>query len=288
MILAILGLKRWLTLKRYCVLCFSLLVLANPAMAGNEFWEDRQRGYFWYEDPAFVEPFDLDINKQTVIIQPPDTHSYEELFDLHPNQFQVIIDARLKTAVHRPTEGNVLRFLEAVDVAKAKSRTLANVAGYVALQSPTLNGEHRYPHSQPGRSAYLKQRSAEMKTTLDQYRDRYAIIALNQEGCGYCSSQEEILARFEQLNHWQVRRIDINEDPTLAARFQVEITPTLLLVSRDTEKSQIIASGVIPLDQLNKRIYRLVRVMEGVTNPEQFYNMDFNTPEQARGNRMQP
>lgn len=257
-------------------------------MADNEFWEDRQRGYFWYEDPVFKEPRDPERKDQPVIIQPPDNYSYEELLDLHPDRFQVMIDTRLKTAVHHPTEENVLRFLEAVDVAKTKSRTLANVAGYVAMQNPSLSGEHRYPHSQPGRSAYLKQRSAEMTATLEQYRDRYAIIAFNQEGCSYCTSQEEILARFEHLNRWQVRRIDINENAGLAARFEVDITPTLLLVARDTEDSQIIASGVIPLDQLNKRIYRLVRLMEGTTDPQQFYKMDFNTAFPAKRDKVRP
>jgi conjugal transfer pilus assembly protein TraF len=255
--------------------------MALPAMAASDFWEDRQRGYYWYEDPVQKEVTVPDGESPAVIVPPwkaglPDTYSYDELFNLHPDQFQVMIDARLKTAVHHPTEQNVLKFLEAVDVAKNKSRTLANVAGYVAMQNPRLNGEYRYPHSQPGRGAYLKQRSAEIKATLERYRDRYAIIAFNREGCTYCTSQEDILARFEFLNRWPVRRIDINENPALAARFQVDMTPTLLLVSRDTQKSQIISAGVIALDQLNKRIYRLVRLMEGTTVPERFYNMDFN------------
>jgi conjugal transfer pilus assembly protein TraF len=72
-----------------------------------------------------------------------------------------------------------------------------------------------------------------------------------------------------------VRRIDISQNPELAAKFQVEITPTLLLVSRETQASQIISSGVISFDELNKRIYQLVRLMEGRTDPQRFYNMDF-------------
>jgi conjugal transfer pilus assembly protein TraF len=262
-------------------------------MATGDFWEDRQRGYFWYEDPVQKEVPVIEEESPAVIMVPrkdgaPDTYSYEELFDLYPDQFQIMIDARLKTAVHHPTEQNVLKFLEAVDVAKNKSRTLANVAGYVAMQNPRLNGEYRYPYSQPGRGAYLKQRSAEIKTTLERYRDRYAIIAFNQQGCDYCISQEEILARFEILNRWKVRRIDINENPALTARFQVNITPTLLLVSRDTQGTQIISSGVIALDQLNKRIYRLVRFMEGINDPEQFYNMDFNTALISKENKVRP
>ncbi len=47
----------------------------------------------------------------------------------------------------------------------------------------------------------------------------------------------------------------------------------MLLVSRDSQQSQIISSGVIALDQLNKRVHRLVRLMEGITDPKEFYSM---------------
>ncbi|MGA9535829.1 MAG: conjugal transfer protein TraF [Desulfobacterales bacterium] len=257
-------------------------MMASSALAEDTFWEDRKRGYFWYDDPIWEAPQDQDpaVKDQQVIMQhegdaSPDNYSYEDLFDLHPDQFAVVIDARLKHAVHRPTEENVLSFLEATDVAKKKSRMMANVAGYVAMQNPRLTGESRYPYSQPGRSAYLQQRSKKIQASLENFRDRYAIIAFNQAGCGHCEAQEEILAHFEYLNHWTVRRIDISQNPALAAKFQVEMTPTLLLVSRATQESQIISSGVIALDQLNKRIYQLVRLMEGRADPQQFYQMDF-------------
>lgn len=205
----------------------------------------------------------------------PDQYTYDELFDLYPDRFQVVIDRRLKHAVHRPTEENVLRFLEAADVAKKKSRLMANVAGYVAMQNPRLTGESRYPYSQPGRSVYIRQRNREIQTTLAKFKDRYAIIAFYQTGCGYCTAQEEILAHFEHLNGWTVRRIDIAENPGVAARFHVEITPTLLLVSRSTQRSRIISSGVIPMDQLTTRVYQLIRLMESRADPTEFYPMDF-------------
>ena len=249
-----------------------------PALAADAFWEERQRGYYWYEDPIFTG--DLPRNEEMPVAEnsrpQPDTYTYDEMLTLHPDQLNVVLDSRLKTAVHKPTEDNVLGFLEALDAAKQKSRALANVAGYVASQNPHLTGESRYPYSQPGRSAYLEQRSTEIEQTLEQYRDRYAIIAFNQHNCSFCASQEQILAHFEYLNGWKVRRVDIAQNPSLAARFNVQITPTLLLVSRESQGSKLISSGVIALDQLKKRIYRLVRLMEDKTNPEHFYEMNLS------------
>jgi conjugal transfer pilus assembly protein TraF len=277
------GLNRLTTSKRCFLLFFSLFLVAAPALAGETFWEDRQRGYFWYEDPDLpaVEDQDVPVEEKPMIGSPdqndrPDRYTYDELFDLHPDLFKVVIDARLKRAVQRPTEENVLRFLEATDVAKKKSRLMANVAGYVAMQNPRLTGESRYPYSQPGRSVYIGQRNREIQTTLTEFKDRYAIIAFYQTGCGYCTAQEEILAHFENLNGWSVRRIDITENPGLAARFHVEITPTLLLVSRSTQKSRIVSSGVISMEQLTTRVYQLIRLMESRADPTDFYPMDFH------------
>jgi conjugal transfer pilus assembly protein TraF len=279
------GLNRLTTSKRCCILFFSLLFITAPAWAADTFWEDRQRGYFWYEDPVQPDPEDQDVpvEDKAMTSNPeqarPDQYTYDELFDLHPDRFQVVIDARLKHAVHRPTENNVLRFLEATDVAKKKSRLMANVAGYVAMQNPRLTGESRYPYSQPGRGEYVRQRNRDIEATLAEFKDRYAIIVFFQPGCGYCTSQEEILSHFEHLNGWTVRRIDITQNPSLAARFHVEITPTLLLVSRSTQKSRILSSGVISMDQLTTRVYQLIRLMERRADPTDFYPTAFHQAE---------
>ena len=208
------------------VLCplFSLFLITTPAWTGDTFWEDRQRGYFWYEDPVLPGPEDqaVPMEDKTMINNPgqarPDPYTYDELFDLHPDRFQVVIDARLKHAVHRPTEENVLRFLEATDVAKKKSRLMANVAGYVAMQNPRLTGESRYPYSQPGRNVYVQERNSDIQTTLAECRDRYAIIAFHQAGCGYCTAQEEILSHFEHLNGWTVRADQYHPEPGIGSQ----------------------------------------------------------------------
>ena len=276
------GLNRSATSKRCFLLFFSWFLITAPVWAGDTFWEDRQRGYFWYEDPVLPDPEDQDVpvEDKPMIDNPGqailDRYTYAELFELHPDRFQMVIDARLKHAVHRPTEENVLRFLEATDVAKKKSRLMANVAGYVAMQNPWLTGESRYPYSQPGRNVYVQQRNREIQTALEQFKDRYAIIAFHQIGCGYCTAQEEILSHFEHLNDWSVRRIDVAENPGLAAKFHVDITPTLLLVSRASQKYRIVSSGVISLDQLTTRVYQLIRLMESRAEPTDFYPTAFH------------
>jgi hypothetical protein len=79
------------------------MVMASTALAGDTFWEDRQRGYFWYEDPLFKAPQDQEKadEEKPMIVQSredgsTDNYTYDDLFDLHPDRFQLVIDARLK------------------------------------------------------------------------------------------------------------------------------------------------------------------------------------------------
>jgi hypothetical protein len=48
------------------------MVMASTALAGDTFWEDRQRGYFWYEDPLFKAPQDQEKadEEKPMIVQP--------------------------------------------------------------------------------------------------------------------------------------------------------------------------------------------------------------------------
>jgi conjugal transfer pilus assembly protein TraF len=284
MIRDISGLSGSATSKLFCFLFFSLTI-ASPTFGDDRFWDDGKRGYYWYEDPI-VDPEIKALPTEEEKLPPssiskvpePDNYTYEALFDLYPDKFQVVIDQRLKHAVHKPTEESVKRFLEAADVAKKKSRLMANVAGYVALQNPQLTGESRYPINQPGRRAFIEKREKEVREILEQYHDRYAIVAFYQEGCSYCVAQDQMLEHFKFMYQWPVRKIDIHQDPQLAAKFNVSITPTLLLVSREKEDQMLLSSGVISFEDLTERVYRMVRILEGLSDPERFYDMGFEEP----------
>ncbi|MHB8811445.1 MAG: conjugal transfer protein TraF, partial [Desulfobulbaceae bacterium] len=55
----------------------------------------------------------------------------EELWDMHPDDFQKLLMDLQKEAVRRPTEQNVFDYLVMQDMARRKAAAYANVAAYV-------------------------------------------------------------------------------------------------------------------------------------------------------------
>ena len=77
-------------------------------------------------------------------------------------------------------------------------------------------------------------------------------------------------------NHWESRRIvDISMNPEFASNFAVEITPTIILVHKATQEYLLVSSGVISMENLQRRLFRSVRFMRGETTVEQWATFEF-------------
>ena len=257
--------------KPLYVLFFSL-IFVSPAIADDQktnvqtditetpaYYDDRQHGWYWYEKDEFLE------EKEDKL---PDV---EVLWNMHPDEFQVLIDRVTKKAVQNPTEENVLDYIMMVDLSKKKSVAFSSVVALVGQKNPTFSGnENSYPVTAPGQRALQEQRENEINQTIANSINDFAIIMFTAEGCGFCDSQSDILDYFNNMFGWQIRKVDINENPAMSAKFQVEITPTLILVHRETGDFMPLSTGVISMADLKSRVYRSIRHMQGGASPEQW------------------
>ncbi len=74
---------------------------------------------------------------------------------------------------------------------------------------------------------------------------------------------------------WNVRYVDINENPGISRKFGIEQTPCIILVHRDSQDHLPISVGVQSLPTIAKRIYRSIRFFHGEITMEQWYLHDF-------------
>jgi conjugal transfer pilus assembly protein TraF len=82
--------------------------------------------------------------------------------------------------------------------------------------------------------------------------------------------QWPIVQRFQEEMGWQVTLQDIDRKPELAQRFGVEITPTTMLIRRNSQQRMVIASGIEAYPNLIQTAYNAVRLLSGDIRPEQF------------------
>ena len=259
-----------------CSLALVLSCLAGSVMAQEtQFYDAAKQGWFWYEEPA---P-DPEKDEATAPMARPEPsladYSTEQLWDLHPDDFQNLLMEFQKKAVQRPTEENVHEYLTMQDLARRKAAAYANVASYVIQKYADLDVGREYPVAAPGVIARVKMQKEEISATIRDAAADHALLYFASQDCSYCKEQQQILRYFTDSYGWQIKEIDVDAKPAIAARFGIRTTPTLLLIARNRPDYIPVASGIVALDELERSLYRSIRLLNGQITPQEYSVYDF-------------
>ncbi len=260
----------------------SLMFAASATAADQEarFYDDTRHGWFWYEDPPPVQE-ESEIKPDSVSSLPRnipslDNYSIDQLWNMYPDDFQELLNVLQKKAVQTPTEQNIMEYLTMQDIARRKALAYTNATMYVTQKYGELfNVNHVYPTAGPGITARVRMQQNEIFQTISRAGNDHALIFFVSPGCGFCEKQAGILAYFKDKYGWQIKTVDISRNINAAARFNITITPTLLLIKKGQEKYMTVTSGVIALSELERKLYRAIRYLQGNTRGDNFLMYDF-------------
>lgn len=288
------------TLALWSLLFFSLLLGSAAiaaekkagAVAGTDergrYYDGRQWGYYWFEDPVQQEEEKKPEEKpkpEAARDKSKDRYpslkdyTYEQLWYMHPDDFQDLSKRFLKKAVQYPTEENVLETVQLNDIARRKSVAFASVNALVIQKYPEYTIDDIYPNNNPARLAQRDDIQGSIANQISVAKDEFALIMFTRDGCKYCESQKSILNRFFTETHdWLYREANISQDyrsAVLAENLGVERVPSIIAVYKNTGQYMPVSTGVVTYDELTKKIYWTVRYLKGETAPEQFMLYDF-------------
>lgn len=244
---------------------------AQPAL----FYDDTKRGWFWYEESPVEAEQEPEPETPARPVPSLQAHTTEELWDMHPDDFHELLMELQKEAVRRPTEQNVLEYITIQDIARRKAAAYANVAAYVTQKYAEFDLTQAYPSAMPGVRARVQQQQQEVGRTIQSGAGDHALLYFTDPGCSYCVEQTRIMGHFTDRYRWEVKEIDIRARPDLAAQFGAQRTPTLLLIKRHHSDHLTVATGVISLDELERKLYRSIRLLRGEIGPEEFSLYEF-------------
>lgn len=241
-----------------------------------------KEGWWWYKDyqkpkkeeEAKKENVKPEQPKQASTPKPLKEYSYDELLYMHPDEFSKIYDYYLKKAVQRPTEENVYEFYNLQDVARKKALLFSHYAGYVWQKYPELSTERDIPISGPGMSKKRDLIAGELQSYAKKNASEFGYVVFVQPGCGYCDSQLKIL-KYAEADGIPIKVVDISKNPSVQAKFGVEITPTIIVVDQKTGQYMPISSGVVSLDEIYTRTARAIRLLTGGDDPARYGIYDF-------------
>lgn len=266
-------------LSRSLTLFFSLLVLTTFVHAG-EFPKEApvvsKHGWWWYEKEPEKKEEKKEERRDARKVPSLSDHTPEDLWNMHPDDFQPLLMAFQKKAVMAPTIENVKEYYTIQDIARRKALAFANVAAMVVQKYPELSLEKDYPNALPGKAAKTREQSAEVGQKIDQSKENFALLYFYSPTCHFCAEQDEILSFFlEKYRGWQVRKVDISRSTQLAEEFKVRAVPFIMLIHKDSKDFMPVSIGVVSLTDMEERLYRGIRTLGNEITPEEFSMFEF-------------
>lgn len=264
------------------ILCL-IISAGRPALADDNdvnFYKEKKTGWWWYQDPKpeIKNKEEEKFNLKPVKIVPSITGIPDEtLWNLHPDQFQELLLELQKKAVQNPTESTMADYTKMLDMARRKSVVFANASVLYVQQHPEYDVAAVDPITTPGRVATTKQTAQDIEDKINWAAGNYGIIYFYSPECQYCEAQTPILKYFVDKYKWEIQPYDTKTDSKVAETFNVTVTPTILIVGRRNGEYLIVSSGVISLPDMEERIYRGIRLLEGETSVENYSTYDYQT-----------
>ena len=226
-----------------------------------------RQGYWWYEAPL---PASSEGKEQIEDLVKPDIPPMAELARWPPPRIARLIARQRDHAATVLTVEAVSDFWRLEDFAKRKARAFAGVTQLAMLTHPELSAKSANPMVGDARAALSAQKEAVRRTHLRSNAARFALVMFSRASCGYCRVQWPIAQRFQEDYGWQLIRQDLDTNPGIGARFGVEVTPTMMVIKRDSAQRMVIATGVEAYPNLSQMAYQAVRLLNGDIQSEQF------------------
>ncbi|ABL01388.1 conjugal transfer protein TraF [Pelobacter propionicus] len=259
----------------------AILLLATTNTCFGSYFEDSGKGWWWYDreppkqDEEKKEEKPADSPKKGRKYKSLKGITEEKMWNMDPQDLGELWDDMRARAFRKPTESNVRDFWRVNEVTRKKAYAFTSASDFTWQRNPELTTKGDYPISTPGRSAQVAMSEAEKRQTLANNQHNYALVMFSKPGCRYCSEQEGILRWFTQSTGWTVKTVDISQNPSMASRFGVTITPTIILIQKGNQDFFPVTAGVASADEITERTYKAVRYLNKETTPEQFDLYDY-------------
>ena len=256
----------------------ALALLAGNARAGSvdktaseaeRYWRDRERGWFWYEDPP-TEPKEAPKAKPeaarialAVPKRPAELVAFEAL--------QKRVEELRNIAVISPTERNIRNYLEIQNFIIEQASTFADVTQRVLWATPeldpTVTGR---PVNAKGLEVYDRQQAKERANTLARLTQTHALLFFFRSDCPYCHQFAPLLKAFEARYGLKIVPVSVDGDGLpafpnprmdngIARTLGVRQVPALFLAEPGSGRITPVGYGVLSESELLERIQILTQ-----------------------------
>lgn len=243
-----------------------LLTVSSSIQASGDYAEHR-KGRYWGKPLPTPEEQAL-IDERT----PEPLPSIADMMKMHPDDIRALEKERMDYALWQKTPEAVRDYYKVITVIRKNARTFAALHGLNKQTDLSLNVTPDYPITQAGVILAREERRKEYNNKLANNKEQFALVMFTQEGCSFCHAMYGVLKQFEQRHDWNIKYVDRYEHPVLAAKHNIEIAPTVIMISRDyPDRWMPISYGAVSVPEVEENTYRAIRLIKEEIKPAQYY-----------------
>lgn len=247
------------------------VVYGRECRPSTDYWQDRERGWFWKEVCVERKEERKEKKKESKkeerrILQKTRVEIPWDIIDrLDTEEIAKLEEESRKIAIMYPTEENVREYYRLQRYIVQKARNFALQIGAVSRGEPAMFQRPQYPVV---RELQWEERQRKLSEVFSRFRNRAGIVVVSQKDCPYCQAFSPVLRAFAEDTLWQTREIYMEENPQLAVNLGTELTPDIFLVINRNGRNEWhrIGSGFMPLEELKRSVlfglYRLGEIRD--------------------------
>jgi len=260
-------------MRIYLVVMLTLVSAAS--LAGNEYYGDRERGWFWYEEPPVeVEEPKEDKTPEPVAAAPvmPAPMAPREILKKQGEDWE---DA-MAMAILDPTQENIEEYLAKTTQIQQQAQTFSTEFKRTIWTTPEYDYSLVRPTSPEAVMAANQQKQEDYSRQLMDIANKKGLIFYFRSDCPYCHKFAPLLKRFGESYGFTIIPVTLDggglpEYPypkangVLGHQLQVSSVPALFMVDPAQNKVAPVGYGYRDWTKLTSQILYANSKMDGTT-----------------------
>ena len=263
--------------SRLLVLLLSLL-FTQSAVAAAQWYGDKERGWFWREEPpqpVVPEPEPKAVTLPAIVPVPAPAPFKPTTATAAMEAVRAELEEAKNAAILTPTPDNVAKYLTLQEQTMNQAMLFTDMWQRVRWANPALDYAFIHPTAAGGVRVDRQLTRAEQKAAVQAVAKDNGLFFFFKRNCPFCDEQGRILQAVANEYRMTIMPISLDgstnpyfpnakPDNGIAAKMGVQDAPALFIVNPDTKESMPLGYGVISLDEIETRIRRLLTMQPGV------------------------
>lgn len=224
-----------------------LVILVVPQIASASFFEERYRGWFWFEKEEVLEKITPEFANNVI------------------EEMRTELDSRRNVMIVSPTAENVVEYIKLEE--KMWERALA-------LDAAFREAKLRFPEyfdklSNPTNVRAVKIKRQEEKLLHDRkikaFAAKYDLVYFSKENCEYSKGFAKVLRDFGNEFDFNIEEASLEGEvsgffkggnfPELAKKLNIKVTPSVFAIAKDKKQAFEMTRGYLSRSELEEYAY---------------------------------